>query len=131
MKEGDWVVVFRSKLVRAEGRYIEADARTARIARRTPTQILVDCSIHPFRLKAGVWEQKRYLHDDVTCLRPATAAEIQQAEEIERQVEEATRKRKQACDEKRLMIAKVNWATIDDITVEAIYTMAVDPRNRR
>jgi hypothetical protein len=129
MKTGDWVVVYRSKLDRSSGRYVETVSATVRIARRTPTQIWVDYSSGSFRLKDGVWEQKRYLYEDAMCLRAATAEEIQQGEEAERKRTEAERKYKEACDEKRVELAGIDWATIDDLTVDNVHKMATDQRN--
>ena len=126
MQVGDWVTI--------EGKRLSDDRRSnvpyiriRRIARVTPTGwIVVSGCSYPFRSHSlNGWRDKEWDH-----LRPSTPEEIAQGETLEREAAEKAQARRDAANAIRLKLPGLDWALIDDATVERINEMVQNPANR-
>lgn len=125
MKAGDWVTI--------EGKRLSNDRRSnvpyiriRRITRVTPTGwiVAVGCT-DPFKPHGSEYRDK-----DWDRLRLSTPEEIAQGEALERELAAQAQARQDAANVMRVTLSSLRWAVIDDDTIERIYAMINDPRNR-
>lgn len=125
MKAGDWVTIEGRKYSLGQRR-LESYSSVRRIARVTPTGwIVVAGYSNPFKPNGAEYRDK-----EGQLLRPSTPEEIAQGEALEREAAEKAQARRDAANTMRVTLASLRWAVIDDGTIEQIYKMINDPRNR-